>query len=110
MQVLLLEAGPLYSRGLVTPAAVKLSSCCLRWQLAFRPDAPRLEYFLQQPAGSDTVVKKAGETSAAMVDLVSSDSSSDESESFSTASIVRVCGSVSRKWPDAIRKLSGREN
>ena len=74
-------AGPLYSRDLVTPAAVKLASMLEQVSSGvFRPDAPILEYFAPAPAAAASEVKiEPPRVSDHVIDVLSSDSSSDES-------------------------------
>ena len=74
-------AGPLYSRDLVTPAAIKLASMLEQVSSGtFRPDAPRLEYFAPASVAAASEVKvELPRASGIVIDVLSSDSSSDES-------------------------------
>ena len=82
-------AGPLYSRDLVTPAAIKLSSMLDEVSSGtFRPDALRMEYFAPaQRASSSEVKVEPAKAFDHIIDVASSDSLSDESgESGSSTS------------------------
>ena len=92
-------AGPLYSRDLVTPAAIKLASMLEQVSSGiFRPDAPRLEYFAPAPAAAVPEVKvEPQKVSDRVIDVLSSDSSSDESGESSASSATSTESTAERE-------------